>query len=147
MKLAQPYLRQDRNISTDNFFTSIPLAKKLLLEKTTLIGTILSNKRELPKLAKETKDKMTLFSSQLYKSENCILTIYKNKSPPTQHQTFVKLENNVKRVPKTIAYYNKTKFGVDIVDQMARKYSVKARNTWWPLQVFFNILDLAAINV
>ena len=29
---------------------------------------------------------------------------------------------------------------------MARKYSVKARSFRWPLQVFFNILDLAAIN-
>ena len=29
---------------------------------------------------------------------------------------------------------------------MARKYSVKARSFRWPLQVFFSILDLAAIN-
>ena len=29
---------------------------------------------------------------------------------------------------------------------MARKYSVKARSFRWPLQVFFNILDLTAIN-
>ena len=29
---------------------------------------------------------------------------------------------------------------------MAHKYSLKARNFQWPLQVFFNILDLSAIN-
>ena len=40
-------------------------------------------------------------------------------------------------------FYNKTKYGVD---QMARKYSVQARSFRWPLQVFFNILDLTAIN-
>ena len=54
LKLAEPYLQRGRNITTDNFFTSITLAKKLFALKTTLVGTIRSNKRELPKPAKET---------------------------------------------------------------------------------------------
>ena len=147
-KLAEPYLQRGRNITTDNFFTSIPLAKKLLAQKTTLVGTIRSNKRELPKSVKEKKDKMTLFSSDLYKSENCTLTVYRSKPKvkvpllSTKH-TGVRIEDNYKRVPETIAFYNKTKYDVD---QMARKYSVKAGSFRWPLQVFFNIMDLAAIN-
>ena len=94
---------------------------------------------------------MTLFSSDLYKSENFILTVYKSKPKikvlllSTRH-TGVQIEDNHKRLPETISYYNKTKFGVDVVDQMTRKYSVKAGNFRWPLQIFFNILDLAAIN-
>ena len=60
----------------------------------------------------------------------------------TKH-TGVRIEDNYKRVPETIAFYNKTKYGVD---KMARKYSVKAGSFRWPLQVFFNILDLVAIN-
>ena len=60
----------------------------------------------------------------------------------TKH-TGVRIEDNYKRVPEAIAYYNKTKYGVD---QMARKYSVKAGRFRWPLQVFFNILDLVTIN-
>lgn len=151
LTLAEPYLDRGRNITTDNFFTSIPLAQKLLARKTTLVGTIRSNKRELPKSVKEKKDKMTLFSSDLYKSENFILTVYKSKPNikvlllSTRH-TGVQIEDNHKRLPESISYYNKTKFGVDVVDQMARKYSVKAGNFRWPLQIFFNILDLAAIN-
>ena len=35
---------------------------------------------------------------------------------------------------------------MDIVDQMARKYNAKAGSFRWLLQVFLNILDLAAIN-
>lgn len=53
LKLAEPYLQRGRNITTDNVFTSIPLAEKLLAKKATLVGTIRSNKRELPKPAKE----------------------------------------------------------------------------------------------
>ena len=32
------------------------------------------------------------------------------------------------------------------IDQMARTYSVKAASRRWPIQVFYNILDLAGIN-
>lgn len=49
-------------------------------------------------------------------------------------------------LPDFIQFYNKTKFGVDMTDQMARKYTVKSSSCRWPLQIFFNILDLAAIN-
>ena len=99
-------------------------------------------------MLKRKKDKMTLLSSNLYKSENCTLTVYKSKSKvkvlllSTKH-TGVRIEDNYKRVPETIAFYNKTKYGVD---KMARKYSVRARSFRRPRQVFFNILDLAAIN-
>lgn len=40
----------------------------------------------------------------------------------------------------------KRKFGVDIIDQMARKYIVRAGSRRWSVHVFYNILDLAAIN-
>ena len=32
-----------------------------------------------------------------------------------------------------------------MADQMAKKYNVKSGSRRWPLQVFFNILDLAGI--
>lgn len=150
-KLAEPYLGCGRNITTDNFFTSISLAKKLLAKKTTLVGTIRANRKELPKIAKAKKDKMTQFSTKLYRSENCTLTIYKSKPNKkvlllsTKH-TNITIEKNKKLVPETVTYYNSTKYGVDVLDQMARKYSVKASSRRWPLQVFYNILDLTAIN-
>jgi hypothetical protein len=121
-------------------------------KKTTLVGTIRGNKREIPKAAKQTKDNMPRFSTLLYKSEDCVLTI--NKSKPnkrvavlgSQHK-FVKIDkSNKKMLPESIQFYNSTKFGVDMADQMARKYTVKASSRRWPLQIFFNILDLAAVN-
>ena len=51
-----------------------------------------------------------------------------------------------KSKPETVKFYNFTKFGVDVLDQMARKYTVNAASRWWPVQFFYNILDLAAIN-
>ena len=51
-----------------------------------------------------------------------------------------------KKRPETVEFYNCTKYGVDIVDQMARKYTVRTSTRRWPVQSFQNTLDLAAIN-
>ena len=151
LKLTEPFLKCGRNVTTDNFFTSISLAKKLLAKRTTLVGTIRRNKRELPKPAKVMKDDMVRFSTQLYKSDNCTLTIYKSKPNKkvlllSSMHKFVHIEKTGKCLPETIQFYNTTKYGVDMTDQMARKYSVKSKSNRWPVHVFFNILDLASIN-
>ena len=51
-----------------------------------------------------------------------------------------------KKKPETIEFCSKTKCGVDVADQMARLYSVKADTHRWPVAVFYKILDLAGIN-
>ncbi|XP_035741492.1 piggyBac transposable element-derived protein 1-like [Vespa mandarinia] len=151
MKLAEPYVGCGKNINTDNFFTSLPLAIKLLAKKTTIIGTIRANRKELLRLAKLKNDDMALFSTKLYRSINYMLTIYKAKPRKkvlilsSMHNP-IQVEENDTRTPETIQLYNSTKFGVDVTDQMARNYSVKSKSWRWPLQVFFNILDLDGIN-
>ena len=151
LKLMEPYIGCGRTMTTDNFFTSLSLARKLITKRTSLVGTIRQNKRELPKLAKSKKNNMPRFSTIVYKTENCTLTIYKSKPNKkvlllsSKHKS-VKIEKDSKRLPETVVFYNNTKFGVDMTDQMARKYTVKAGSRRWPLQVFYNILDLAGIN-
>ena len=51
-----------------------------------------------------------------------------------------------RKKPESVLFYNKTKFGVDVLDQMAKIYFVKAANTRWPIHVFYNTIDLALIN-
>ena len=63
----------------------------------------------------------------------------------TVHRT-VAIGNDPKKNPETINFYNSTKYGVDVVDQMARLYSTKVGSRRWPIQVFYDILDLAGIN-
>lgn len=150
LKFIDQYIGCGRTVITDNFFTSLPLATKLITKSTSLVGTIRQNKRELHNLAKSKKDNVSRFST-LYKTEKCTLTIYKSK-PNKQVLVFsskhksVKIEKDDKRLSETITFYNNTKFGVGVTDQMARKYTVKAGSRRWPLQVFYNILDLAGIN-
>ncbi|KAJ4442327.1 hypothetical protein ANN_03913, partial [Periplaneta americana] len=67
---------------------------------------------------------------------------------PVEHNTQHSYQQRAasKKPPETVMFYNETKCGVDIVDQMARLYAVKYGCRRWPMQVFFNVLDLAAIN-
>lgn len=46
LKLVEPYTGCGRNITMDNFFTSVSIATKLLAKKTTVVGTIRTNRRE-----------------------------------------------------------------------------------------------------
>ena len=58
----------------------------------------------------------------------------------------VELSEFEKKKPETVKFYNKTKCGVDVADQMARQYSVKAGTRRWPVAVLYKILNLAGID-
>ena len=58
----------------------------------------------------------------------------------------VSSNKNPKKKPDSVLYYNKTKVGVDLYDQMTRLYSVKAASRRWPVHVFYNVVDMALIN-
>ena len=51
-----------------------------------------------------------------------------------------------KKLPDTIQYYNKSKVGVNVLDQMARYHTSKSSTRKWPVAVFFSMLDYACIN-
>jgi len=148
-RLMEPYLHKGRNVTTDNFFTGLKLAKQLKDQSTSIVGTVNRARRELPSCANDTTSQR--YSTQLLRQEGITLTVYRCKPSKnvvimsTLH-TSIAVGGDPKKIPESIAFYNSTKFGVDIVDQMARKYSVKAGARRWPIQICYNVLDLAAIN-
>ena len=80
-----------------------------------------------------------------------ILTVYqckpkKNLCVLSFLHLSVELGESEKKKQEKMEFYNKSKCGVDLADQMARQYSIKAGTRWWPIAVFHNILDLAGIN-
>ena len=149
MKLMDPYLNKGRNITCDNYFTSKILAEQLGGKKTSIIGTVDKKRREIPADVKKAKE--TLYDTCALKNGNMTLTVYQGKRKEnvvilsTMHPD-IQVGAGEKKKPETIECYNKTKYGVDVVDQMARKYSVKAPSRRWPVHIFYNILDLCGIN-
>lgn len=142
LKLMEPFLGYGRNVTINNRLLNVSMAKSLLAENTTIVGKIHGNK---------VNEKMTLFSSELYKSNHCSLTVYKNKPRKaltvlSSMHSSIEIDKSDKRVPETVKFYYDTKFAVDVAAMMARKYSVKSKSRKWQRRLFFNILDLAGIN-
>lgn len=152
LKLLEPYYGGGYNVTTDNFFTGLDLAISLKEKNVTLVGTANKKRRWVPETAKLKNPKLPLYESNIYLGPNrTTLTLYqckRNKSVSilsSLHKS-VKITNSAKKKPETINFYNQTKYGVDVADQMAKKYSTKAPSRRWPVQIFYNILDLAGIN-
>jgi len=147
--LVNPYLRKGRNVTTDNFFTSLQLAKYLKSQSTSIVGTMDRKRREVPEIAKKCKEE--LYHTQVLKESDATLSVYQGKRNKdvlilsTLHPE-VSVESGGKKKPESVLCYNETKYGVDVVDQMAKKYSVKMPCRRWPVHTVCNILDLAAIN-
>lgn len=148
-KLMQPYLKKGRNITCHNFFTSLSLAETLKSNGTSIVGTINKAHREIPACVKQAKEE--LYSTVVLKKDDITLTVYQGKHKKnvlllsTMHPD-IQIETDIKKKPDVVSFYNSSKYGVDVVDQMDRKYSVKAPCRRWPVHTFYNLLDLAEIN-
>ncbi|CAK8681971.1 unnamed protein product [Clavelina lepadiformis] len=139
------------NITTDNFFTSLNLAGLLSQRNMTIVGTVRSNSKGLPK--EITRGEEEKFSSKFFYNSlrNSMLVNYQCKQKKnvnllsTMHNS-PSTDATEKKKPTVIQFYNQNKVGVDVFDQMARKYTTHAGSRRWPLAVWTNLLDIAALN-
>ena len=147
------YLGHGYHITCDNFFTSARLAQDLLAEQNkTLLGTIRSNRKEVPDQLRPKKDREVLSSSHRF-CEHMTLCSYvpkKNKAVillSTLHTSGeIPEENNPQKKPQMILDYNETKCGVDILDRKVKQYSTRRGTRRWTMAMFYNFLDIAACN-
>ncbi|XP_073525428.1 uncharacterized protein [Phyllobates terribilis] len=151
MKLLDPFLKKGRNVTTDNYFTSVKLAKQLKSKGTAIVGTLNKIRREVPKEIKSMKEE--LYNTKVFRNEdNFTLTVYQGKPNKnvvilsSVHPDVVVASDSAKKTPETVKFYNETKYGVDVVDQMARKYTTRTCTRRWPVHAFENALDFAGIN-
>src|SRR5215469_15705523 len=134
-----------RNLTTDNWYTSYPLAVSLLKDKITLVGTLKEIPVEfLPNKKKEVNSSIFGFQKQVTLVS---FTPKKNKSVlllSTMHND-ASVDTETKK-PEIIHFYNSIKGGVDTVDQLCGNYSVSRRTRRWPLCIFFQLLNIAGVN-
>ena len=48
MRLMEPYHKTGKNVTTDNYFTTLKTAKNLLQHNITMVGILRKNKKEIP---------------------------------------------------------------------------------------------------
>lgn len=149
LRLCKPIYNSNRNVTTDNWYSSIELSQELKIKGLTTVGTLKKNKAIIPKAFLPDKYK-SIQSSMFGFTKDCTLVSYvpkKNKTVllySTMHHDNTVNPKTLK--PEIIEYYNATKSGVDSVDQKCSIYSSSRRTTRWPMAVFFRILDMSAWN-
>jgi hypothetical protein len=149
-KLMEPFKHSGYNVTADNFFSSAPLAKQLLQQKITYLGTVRSSSRSLPPSV--IANNLQMHQSEFYKAGDVLFARYQCKTHEsvfilsTIHFSPRISEESIKRKPKMVLTYNQTKVGVDSLDQMVRLYSTKAASRRWPVCVFYDLLDKAVLN-
>lgn len=123
-ELCKPYERTNRNVKMDNFFTSFELAQELLGNGLTIVGTVRKNKKFIPPEFQASRsrevgsnlfgfrEKFTIMSHVPKQSKSVVLlsTLHHSASANSDG----KAEINT--------YYNGTKGGVDLLDQMSHTY-------------------------
>ena len=153
IKISEHIKGKGYNICCDNFFTSLPLAEKLQKSKFSLVGTIKKNRRDLSVSMTEPQQEGVNSSKFFWhKNSGAMLVRYQPKPKKTvcllstMHSTPDVDTTTAAKKTFVIRFYNENKVGVDCFDQMARLYSTRSASRRWPLAVWGNILDIAAIN-
>lgn len=151
-KLIEPLKGSNRNLTGDNWFTSIPLAEELLEKyNITYIGTIKKNKPQLPVEFTDMKYQNRQVGSSLFIFRNNLTAVSympkKNKLVAlvsTLHDDNAVNEHSGK--PEIILNYNETKGAVDTFDQMCQYMNCGRKTKRWPVCIFYNMLNIACIN-
>ncbi|CAD6218015.1 GSCOCG00011413001-RA-CDS [Cotesia congregata] len=152
-RLTSPILKTGRNVTCDNYFTSVPLANHLLENNTTLVGTIRKNKREIPKEMTEIKTRPIYSSKFLFSNTSMLVSYVPKKSKnvlmySTLHNsTKIDKETGEKLKPEVVTFYNRTKAGVDVVDQLQGEYDVARDTRRWPMVIFYGFLSTLLVSM
>lgn len=149
LRLIPPIINSNRNITADNWFSSMELVQELQKRKLTYVGTLKKNKREVPK--EFLPDRKREIGSSLYGfTKDITLLSYvpkKNKAvlviSSMHHCASLDMESNK---PEVIAFYNSTKGGIDCMDQKCANYSTNRRSRRWPLSVFYMLINISVAN-
>ncbi|XP_068215825.1 piggyBac transposable element-derived protein 4-like [Palaemon carinicauda] len=146
--LVAPFQRSGRTVTTDNFFTTLPLALSLLDKDMYLCGTI----RQKPYIPKELTEKvlppkesvavfnyehnLTLQCQQISRTKKVMLlsSLHHDPSEVEKKKTDIQM------------FYNATKGGVDTFDQMCSTSSCIRKSRRWPMTLFYGILNIIMVN-
>lgn len=151
MTLCGQLLNAGRVIVTDNYYTSMDLAKKLLEKQTNLLGTLRSNRKGNPKtvinkrlkkeelITKQSEHGITVLK-RCDKSDILVLsTLHGDETARVEH-----FRGNVNK-PRAIIDYNAAKSSTDLSDQLSNYGTPLRRSMKWYHKVAIELLLGAAL--
>ena len=149
LDLINPISGTNRNITTDNYYTSISLANKLKSNQLTLVGTMKKNKRCIPSSFLTKADAGTFQYAFDYANNFTLLSIAPKKNKrvvflSTMHA--IRSHDTVTGKEEISVFYNHEKGGIDSHDQMCALYTTTRKTNLWPMRIFYGIVDSSALN-
>ena len=147
-ELAKPFKKQGRVVTTDNWFTSLPLARRLQRWNMHLVGTI----RPKPYMTLE------MLSFPLQVGESAALYNYEDKATllcqRVKSSKRIQLLSTIHHQPTVVEgkkthvhmFYNATKGGVDTFDQSCSAMTCSRKTRRWPLCIFYGIVNIVVNN-
>ena len=151
MDMVKNLEKSGRNVTCDNFFTSFILGNHLKQKNLTVLGTIRKNRKEIPQQLLTTKGRQKNTSLFAFNEHGTMVSYVPRKGKvvtlfSTMHDQPEVDNTREDKKPIMILDYNKTKGGMDTADQLVRVYSCKRMSRRWPNIVFYNMLDISALN-
>jgi len=144
----------------DNFFTSLPLMKRLAEEGIHTCGTFRSNRVGFPAALKDTGNVKQLKRGDAmfrYKGDTTALVWMDRKPVFVVSNAHSPIMESVRRknkdgsvslvnCPTIVADYNRYMGGVDLNDQLKSYYQYNRKSRRWWLRLFFHLLDVTVVN-
>jgi hypothetical protein len=136
----------------DNWYSSPELFHYLSSRKTNAVGTVRLNRKFMPKDLKVSARGDVDFRTS---ATGMLAMSWMDRKPVHMLSTIhgpdmVDLPPNrrgiVRTKPQAVVDYNVGKKGVDLADQLAASYSTTRRTNKWYQNVFYHLLDMAAVN-
>ena len=158
-KLQRYITLKGRNISFDRLYASLPLMNYLLEKDITAVGTLVSNRKGLPKEFVKTAGRREFSYEILWNADDVRMTLHsyvvKTKSTglrnllllSTLEPIIAVTQDDSKQKSQIYKVYDFTKGETDIIDQRAQFYTCKPKSSRWTISVFSYALDTSRINV
>lgn len=152
------YLNKGFHVYTDNFFTSVPLVKKLYEWKTFFTGTVRKNKKGLPDGIKQSfqvgqkkyykQGKVLAFGYRQKKSQQKPVLLLSSKTEISEAEDTKRRHGRITREkkPSIILDYNKHMGGIDTFDMMLYSYLDERRTVKYWKKVVFNLFSRMVTN-
>jgi hypothetical protein len=149
LHLCQCLKGTSANITGDNYFTSSSLVDNLAKLGLTYVGTLRSNRRDVPPAARSIKGRQKGDVKFFYTAGHFLCSFWdKKRQPVLLLDSFAKVgrvsAGNQK--PDSVEFYNQTKSGVDVVDKLVRGVSTRRKCRRWPYTFTMNLMDIAICN-
>ena len=152
LDVVEKYLNSGKTVTTDNFYSSVALAKILSEIQTHRVGTLckdqVGNSREVPAARLKKREivgpEIVMAKWQSKRDVLMLSTKHDLKIVATGKRNRI---NEVVMKPEIIICYNKGKQGIDISDQMASYFTPLRRTIRWYHKVAFEfMLNTTVVN-